>query len=326
MTRTLTAQPKQKRASGDGVAFPEVHSFAEAAYQSGLFKNIQSIHQAVVKIAMGRELGITPMRAMQSIYFVQGNITMNGTLIGALIRQNGRYDYLVTEHSSERCAIEFYARTGSTDTRKIGTSIFTLDDARRANLVGKDNWRMYPRNMLFNRAISNGARWYCPDVFLGAVYTPDEFDVTVNADGEPVSAVIAPDSQRVTVQVPEAARETNASADAAGHAEDAVGTAPAAVTKRYADAPSRPSALVESARLLKDRLSGEERAMLRIRWLSPMVSDEQLQATLTALLERHGIDTLGDEQGDEIAELHANHEEMSANTGEASREAGGRHG
>jgi len=32
--------------------------------------------------------------------------------------------------------------------------------------------------MLFARAISNGVRWYCPDVFSGAaVYTPDEFDV-----------------------------------------------------------------------------------------------------------------------------------------------------
>jgi hypothetical protein len=31
--------------------------------------------------------------------------------------------------------------------------------------------------MLFARAISNGVKWYTPDVFSGPVYTPEEFDV-----------------------------------------------------------------------------------------------------------------------------------------------------
>ena len=38
-----------------------------------------------------------------------------------------------------------------------------------------DNWRKYPKNMLFARAISNGVKWHCPDVMNGQpVYTPDE--------------------------------------------------------------------------------------------------------------------------------------------------------
>jgi hypothetical protein len=28
--------------------------------------------------------------------------------------------------------------------------------------------------MLYARALSNGAKWYCPDVFGGPIYTPDE--------------------------------------------------------------------------------------------------------------------------------------------------------
>src|SRR4029077_11710975 len=60
------------------------------------------------------------------------------------------------------------------------SSVFTLEDAERAGLRG-DNYRKFPRNMLFARAMTNGARVHCPEVFVGAVYTPDEL-----VDGEVV--------------------------------------------------------------------------------------------------------------------------------------------
>ena len=43
----------------------------------------------------------------------------------------------------------------------------------------------FPRNMLFARSLSNGVKWFCPDIFLGApVYTPDELGATVDEQGE----------------------------------------------------------------------------------------------------------------------------------------------
>jgi hypothetical protein len=44
--------------------------------------------------------------------------------------------------------------------------------------------------MLFARAMSNGARWYCPDVFAGPAYTPDELGADV--DGETLAMVSPP--------------------------------------------------------------------------------------------------------------------------------------
>ncbi|RDT44717.1 hypothetical protein DXF87_27490, partial [Enterobacter roggenkampii] len=32
----------------------------------------------------------------------------------------------------------------------------------------------FPKNMLFARAMSNGVKWFTPDVFSGPVYTPEE--------------------------------------------------------------------------------------------------------------------------------------------------------
>jgi hypothetical protein len=38
--------------------------------------------------------------------------------------------------------------------------------------------------MLFARAMSNGVKWFCPDVFNGnAVYVPEELGANVDADG-----------------------------------------------------------------------------------------------------------------------------------------------
>ena len=58
----------------------------------------------------------------------------------------------------------------------MGTSSFSIKDAERANLLKGNNWRAYPRNMLFARAISNGCKWFCPDLFAGGAYVHGEVD------------------------------------------------------------------------------------------------------------------------------------------------------
>jgi len=63
----------------------------------------------------------------------------------------------------------------------IGKSEFTAADAAKA---GTQNMGKFPRNMLFARAMSNGVRWYCPDVFSGnSVYTPEELGARTDDEG-----------------------------------------------------------------------------------------------------------------------------------------------
>jgi recombinational DNA repair protein RecT len=64
-----------------------------------------------------------------------------------------------------------------------------MKDAKAAGLDGKDVWKKYPRNMLFGRAMTNGCRWYCPDIFGGkSVYTPEELNADFSL--EPSGAVV----------------------------------------------------------------------------------------------------------------------------------------
>ncbi len=90
--------------------------------------------------------------------------------------RSGRYDYRVVELTERVCKIAFFEQG-----QPIGVSEFSAADAARA---GTQNMGKFPRNMLFARCISNGVKWFCPDIFLGApVYTPEELGATVDDDG-----------------------------------------------------------------------------------------------------------------------------------------------
>jgi hypothetical protein len=51
---------------------------------------------------------------------------------------------------------------------------WTMEDAARAKLGGKDVWKQYPRAMLLARATSELARALFADVLGGMRYTPEE--------------------------------------------------------------------------------------------------------------------------------------------------------
>jgi hypothetical protein len=141
-------------------------NISKAFYESGMFTDIKSIAQAMVKISAGQEIGIPPFAAMTGIHIIQGKPTIGAGLIASRLKGSGKYDYRVVEASEKVCSIDFYQ--GNT---KIGNSTFTIEDAKKALTKNIDK---FPKNMLFARAISNGVKWYCPDIFSGPVYVPEE--------------------------------------------------------------------------------------------------------------------------------------------------------
>jgi hypothetical protein len=61
---------------------------------------------------------------------------------------------------------------------------FSLEDAKRAQLVDKAVWKQYPRAMLRSRAVSEVVRTAFPECIAG-LYTPEEMgaEVVVNSEG-----------------------------------------------------------------------------------------------------------------------------------------------
>lgn len=157
----------------------EVTVISKTFADSGLFADSKTAAQAMVKVLAGQEIGIPPFAAMSGIHIIQGKPVLGAGLIASRIKGSGKYDYIVTEHTEKSCSIDFFC--GS---EKIGNSTFTLEDAKKA---GTKNLDKFPRNMLFARAISNGVKWYCPDVFAGPVYVPEEMPTQKTDDITPVS-------------------------------------------------------------------------------------------------------------------------------------------
>jgi hypothetical protein len=144
----------------------EIMTIAKSFADSGMFPDCKSMAQAAVKIQAGREFGIQPFAAMSGIHIIQGKPTIGAGLMAARVKGFGKYDYKVIEHNEKVCSIEYFQGKES-----IGVSTFTIEDARKA---GTKNLDKFPKNMLFARAMSNGVKWFTPDIYEMPVYVPEE--------------------------------------------------------------------------------------------------------------------------------------------------------
>jgi hypothetical protein len=169
-TTTCPAPVTEPTTAITPVITPE--SIAANAVKSGVYKGLtQSTAMMIVQIS--NELGIPPAQGLGSIHIVQGKLVLSANLLAALVQRSGRFRYRVLENSDKLCAIEFLEKIdGGWD--KLGTFKFTLEMAKRADLLGKTVWKQYPEAMLFSRAMTAGVRMFCPSLCVVACYSPEE--------------------------------------------------------------------------------------------------------------------------------------------------------
>lgn len=170
--------------------FPSEHEWAILKEQASMVVKtgflpaaIKTPEQAIAIALKGRELGIPPMQAFAHIHIIQGKPTISAELMLSLIFRNcpgAVVNYVQT--TSDSCVIEAKRPNGS-----AARFSFTMDDARRADLLGKGNWKSYPGAMLRARAIAIMARALFPDAIMGCSYIPEELGADVNEDGEVIN-------------------------------------------------------------------------------------------------------------------------------------------
>ena len=135
---------------------------------------------AAICMMYGAEVGLPPMTALQRIIVINGKPTLDAQGMAALIR--GRGHSIVGETSNTEAKV-----TGKrADNGDTMTVTFTMDDAKRANLVKNGPWTQYPSSMLWARAVSKLARELFPDVLMGMSYVPEE----VGGVAEPQTTIV----------------------------------------------------------------------------------------------------------------------------------------
>lgn len=122
-------------------------------------------------ILYGDEIGLGPMQSLAKIALIEGKPYIAAEAQRALILAAGHS--LWPEESSATRATWCGRRAESEQVTRI---TWTIEDARRAHIDGKPNWRQYPRQMLSARASAELARAVFADVIggLGAIEESDD--------------------------------------------------------------------------------------------------------------------------------------------------------
>lgn len=147
--------------------------------------------KVTIAIMKGLELGMMPLRAVQSLYVVNGVPTIYGDAAVAMVRGTGFVEYMTEtmergeDEEGNECltAICTVKRRGEEreEVRK-----FSSLDAKRAGLWGKAGpWKSYPKRMLQMRARGFALRDVFPDCLHGLAITEEHADypgVTASVD------------------------------------------------------------------------------------------------------------------------------------------------
>lgn len=170
-------------------------------------------YNAWLILMTGRALGLDPTAALRKVYVVDGQPTLAPQLTAALVRRQGLGRIQPHPDNSDEWAA---AIPLGPDGRELGPmTVFTWDDAQTAGLVDptcrpdahnlrertiffkgggskkvidcmcKNNWKSYPRRMLWWRAVGYCADDYFPEVSMG-LYSPDELGAVTDEDGQPI--------------------------------------------------------------------------------------------------------------------------------------------
>ena len=132
-------------------------------------RHIESPAHAAVLIMRGAELGLQPMESLGGLHLIDGKVTL-GVDIMLRVAIQGGVTVAYPDFGQDLVTVEL--RRPNFEPFRCSWS---LDDAKRAGLAGRQNWRKYPRAMLRARAVAEALRAYAPDLLAGA-YLPDELD------------------------------------------------------------------------------------------------------------------------------------------------------
>ena len=152
------------------LTWERINELGKIAYESKLFKNLDNEAQAVIKILKGMELGLPPIASLESINIIDGKVALSANLIASRIKQSSKYNFKTIKKTKDGAVIEFYENG-----QKTGESSFGIEEAKRAGIM--DSWwvQKYPEDTFWARALTRGARTYCPDVFQGgSIYVAEE--------------------------------------------------------------------------------------------------------------------------------------------------------
>lgn len=173
----------------------DLFRFAKYVAASGLApKGMEKVESILVAIQMGAEVGLSPMAALQNIAVINGRPSIWGDAQLAVCRARSDFDDTVFDEHFEGDfgketfkAVCIVARKGGLKQQRE----FSIEDAKRADLWGKNVWKGYPKRMLQMRARSWALRDTFPDALRGFKQAEEAMDI-VDVEAQVASEFVEP--------------------------------------------------------------------------------------------------------------------------------------
>jgi hypothetical protein len=141
--------------------FEQVKKLAEEVSKSQIGRLTPP--QALTLMLLAQARGFPMIEGPMRYHFFQGQVVMKAHAILAEFQQaGGRVEW--KKDTDTECEAVF---SHPIHQKEGKTSSFTIEEAKRAGLTGKDVWKSWPRNMLRARVISNGVGMVMPGVMNG---------------------------------------------------------------------------------------------------------------------------------------------------------------
>jgi hypothetical protein len=142
-------------------------------------------------ILYGREIGVPPITALQTMHVINGRVGMAAELMRARVLAAG-HEIEVVESTAAVCRMRGRRR----GTERWAEVQWSKGDAQQAGLSG-DGWRKYPRAMLVARASAELCRLVFPDVTHGMLATEE-----IDTEAAPASTRAAETPPRKVARAP----------------------------------------------------------------------------------------------------------------------------
>lgn len=226
-TAVAVAAPQMALAPTAGLPTPQefdgIERMSAWIARAKMFPQYSSVEQVFTALLYVRDLGVDLVPAMSAGHFINGKFGISTEMKLESVRvKNPGFELEVLEHADDFCKV----RARLDRSRGWQEGEFSLEDAKRAGLAGKDVWKNYARDMLLWRAVSRALRvtggMYArlPQLLRDEALAPESEGAALVADavvveGEPErqpedlggSAPAGTSRPSSTVDVPELKRE-----------------------------------------------------------------------------------------------------------------------
>ncbi len=161
------------------ISMDDMERMAIAIAKSELF-GVKEPNKALALMLLAQAEGMHPATAARDFHIINGRPSMKAEIMMARFQADGGLVRWKEYSDIRACAV--FSHPASPDPVTIE---WTIETAKKAELLSNKMWQKYPRAMLRSRVVSEGIRTVRPGVLMG-MYTDEEIRSFTPSDSHPV--------------------------------------------------------------------------------------------------------------------------------------------